>query len=136
MASSVAGEPDLDAPRAGTDPTVVTPDADDPAPAISDETSAGISNDAGSTARLRGDWRNGLVMAVVLLALASAVWLVLLSRFRRASTVLAVTLFVVGLARLVLPTGRMGPLAVRSRAFDVLFCVLLGGVLTYLVAIE
>ena len=84
----------------------------------------------------RRDWRNGIGITIVLVLLAVAVWLVMLSRFRRAALVLCITLFAVGLARLVLPEARMGPLAVRSRAFDSVFCVLLGGVLAYLVAIE
>jgi len=84
----------------------------------------------------RADWRNGIAMAVVLVLIAAAVLLLLASRFRRAATVLAVTLFGVGTMRLVAPARRLGPLAVRSRGFDVAFCYAVGSALAWMVLIE
>ena len=84
----------------------------------------------------RADWRNGIAMAVVLVLIAVAVGLLLISRFRRAATVLAVTLFAVGALRLIAPAERLGPLAVRSKSFDVAFCYAVGTALTWMVLIE
>ena len=84
----------------------------------------------------RPDWRNGIAMAVVILLLAAAIVLLLVSRFRRAATVLAVTMYGVGSLRLFAPPARLGPLAVRSRTFDVGFCYAVGAFLTWMVLIE
>lgn len=78
--------------------------------------------------------RRGAVPSLVVATMV-VIGLVLvgLARFRRGSTVLAAALLLVAALRLVLPADRLGPLAVRSRAFDVLFCAVLGGGLLWLV---
>lgn len=85
-----------------------------------------------SVRRLREALPVVVVGALVVLAFA----LVALSRFRRGSTALAAALLLTAALRLVLPAGRLGPLAVRSRAFDVLFCSALGGAILWLVLID
>jgi hypothetical protein len=62
-----------------------------------------------------------LPITVVLLVAAVGLALVLGGHWRRGAAVLAVTAGVAALARLFVPDGAIGPLAVRSRAFDVLF---------------
>ncbi|MEO5834825.1 MAG: DUF3017 domain-containing protein [Nakamurella sp.] len=84
-------------------------------------------------ARIRRDAVPSLLVGVLLV---TALVLVGLARFRRGSTVLAAALLLVAVLRLVLPADRMGPLAVRSRAFDVLFCGVLGGGLVWLILVD
>ena len=73
------------------------------------------------------------VVVVILLLLLAGMFL-LMSRYRRASSVLAGTLALIGLLRLVFPAERLGPFAVRSRAFDVVFCLSLAGLVLALIA--
>jgi hypothetical protein len=80
--------------------------------------------------------RNAVPVLVVGSLLIAAVTLVALSRFRRGSTVLGAALLLTAAMRLVLPAERLGPLAVRSRGFDVTFCTALGGAIMWLVLIE
>ena len=80
--------------------------------------------------------RDALPVVVVGALLVLALALVALSRFRRGSAALAAALLLTAALRLVLPAGRLGPLAVRSRAFDVLFCSALGGAVLWLVLID
>lgn len=80
--------------------------------------------------------RNAVPSIVVGALLIVAIVLVAMARFRRGSTVLAAALLVTAALRLVLPSERMGPLVVRSRAFDVLFCSALGGAIMWLVLVE
>lgn len=80
--------------------------------------------------------RDALPAAIVGGLLVIALVLVALARFRRGSTVLAAALLLTAALRLVLPADRLGPLAVRSRAFDVLFCSALGGAILWLVLVD
>lgn len=71
-----------------------------------------------------GRWRPlwfAVLGAGLLTVLAAATW----SGTTRAIQVLTGLLVVVGLARALLPAGRVGPLVVRSRALDVSCCLLL-----------
>ncbi|WP_111766451.1 DUF3017 domain-containing protein [Nakamurella deserti] len=80
--------------------------------------------------------RNAVPFLVVGALLIAAVTLVAMSRFRRGSTVLAAALLLTAGMRLLLPAERLGPLAVRSRGFDVAFCTALGGAVMWLVLLE
>ena len=80
--------------------------------------------------------RDALPFLLVGALLLIAIVLVALARFRRGSTALAAALLLTAAMRLVLPAERLGPLAVRSRAFDVLFCSGLGGAILWLVLME
>jgi len=80
--------------------------------------------------------RNAVPFLVVGALLIAAITLVAMSRFRRGSTVLAAALLLTAAMRLLLPADRLGPLAVRSRGFDVTFCAALGGAIMWLVLIE
>lgn len=81
-------------------------------------------------------FRDALPVLVVGALLVLALTLVAVSRFRRGSTALAAALLLTAALRLLLPAERLGPLAVRSRTFDVLFCSALGGAIMWLVLIE
>jgi hypothetical protein len=83
--------------------------------------------------RRRRDAVPSLVVGALLIA---ALVLVALARFRRGSTVLAAALLLTAALRLILPADRMGPLAVRSRAFDVVFSAALGGAILWLVLVD
>ena len=81
---------------------------------------------------VRGSWvREQLAFLVVLAGLVAAfAYLVLVpGRWGRATGVIAVTVLLAGALRLVLPTGRVGALAVRSRTVDTVTCFVLGGLL-------
>ena len=84
----------------------------------------------------RGRWRRWVPCILVGLLLVAALTLVAIARFRRGATVLSGALLLTAILRLLLPEERMGPLAVRGRAFDVLFCTGLGGLLLWLVFID
>ena len=81
-------------------------------------------------------WRNAVPTIVIALFVSAALTLVAVARFRRGATVLGAALMLTAAMRLYLPEDRMGPLAVRSRTFDVLFCGGLGSLLLYLVVID
>jgi hypothetical protein len=80
--------------------------------------------------------RDALPSLVVGALLIAALVLVAVSRFRRGSTVLAAALLLTAVLRMTLPAERLGPLAVRSRVFDVLFCSAAGGTILWLVLID
>jgi Protein of unknown function (DUF3017) len=75
--------------------------------------------------------REQAALLVVIAGLAAGFgYLVLESgRWGRATGVIAVVVLLAGVLRLVLPTGRVGALAVRSRAMDTVTCLVLGGLL-------
>jgi hypothetical protein len=81
-------------------------------------------------------WRNAAPMAAVLALVGLGMLLVANSRFRRGATLLAVAMALAAVLRLTVAEGRLGPLAVRSKAFDVLFCGGLAVILTVLVIVE
>ncbi len=83
--------------------------------------------------RIRRDAVPSLVVGALLLV---ALTLVGLARFRRGSTVLAGALLIVAALRMVLTPEQMGPLTVRSRPFDVLFCTGLAAAIMTLVLID
>jgi hypothetical protein len=70
--------------------------------------------------------RREMVLASVLVGVLVGLALVYQDRWRRGMLVVGVALALAGLARLGLPTRRVGLLAVRGRAFDTVILVLLG----------
>ncbi len=78
-------------------------------------------------------WRNAVPTILVSLLIVGALLLVADARFRRGSTLLALALTLAGGLRLTLPSDRMGPLAVRTKTFDVVFCFGLAGLIGWLV---
>ncbi len=70
--------------------------------------------------------RREMVFASVLVGVAVGLTLVYQDRWRRGMLVVGAVLALAGLARLALPTRRVGLLAVRGRAFDTVILVLLG----------
>jgi hypothetical protein len=67
----------------------------------------------------------GALLAVVGLGLLGVLLVGALRSFWAAGLALALLLVLCGAARLVLPVSALGPLAVRSRALDVLTCAVL-----------
>jgi hypothetical protein len=83
---------------------------------------------------LRGAWswvREQLAFLVVLAGLVAAFGYLVLEpgRWGRATGGIAATVLLAGVLRLVLPTDRVGSLAVRSRTIDTATCLALGGLL-------
>ncbi|WP_261556702.1 DUF3017 domain-containing protein [Frankia tisae] len=70
--------------------------------------------------------RREMVFASVLVGVAVGFVLVYQDRWRRGMLVIGVALALAGLARLALPTRRVGLLAVRGRVFDTVILLLLG----------
>lgn len=72
--------------------------------------------------------RAGPPVAVLALVVAGLL-VALLGHWRRGTAVLAVGIMLAGVLRLALPTRHVGVLAVRSRAFDASFSLLLAALL-------
>lgn len=87
-------------------------------------------------AMARISWRNALPSILVGALILGALLLVADSRFRRGATLLSASLLLAAGMRLTMSADRLGPLVVRSRTFDVLFCAGLGGLLLWLVLID
>jgi hypothetical protein len=62
-----------------------------------------------------------LPMTAVMLVVALAFVLILTAHWRKGAAALGVAALLGAVIRLVLPENKLGPLAVRSRTFDVLF---------------
>lgn len=71
--------------------------------------------------------RRQLPLVLVLVVLAGGLAAIATDHWRRGCVVVALSLLLAGGARLVLPSNRIGLLAVRGRAVDVCCAVLLGG---------
>lgn len=84
----------------------------------------------------KSSWRTAVPTIVIALLLVAGLLLVADSRFRRGATLIAVALALVGVLRLVMPPEQLGPLAVRSKLFDVVFCFGLAGLIGWLVIID
>jgi hypothetical protein len=84
----------------------------------------------------KSSWRNAVPTILVGVLILAALLLVADARFRRGATLLGVALALAGGLRLTLPEDRMGPLAVRSKTFDVVFCLGLAGLIGWLVIID
>ncbi|MFM1965520.1 MAG: hypothetical protein RL134_1245 [Actinomycetota bacterium] len=78
--------------------------------------------------RRHGWWRQW-PLAVVLLGVIASLTVVALDRFRLGSLMLAASLVLAFILRLVLPTDRAGMLAVRSKRVDLIVLGTLGGAL-------
>ena len=85
--------------------------------------------------KLSSKWRSVVPVAAVVTLLAIGLALMSVARFRRGASVMGAALVLAAVLRLALPLARLGPLAVRSRTFDVLFYLLLAGLTFYLVLI-
>ncbi len=72
----------------------------------------------------------GLPLLAPLVLIAIAIVLAVLGHWRRAAAAMAAASGLALVLRLVLPDRRVGPLAVRSRRFDVLFLLALTTLLT------
>ncbi|EIV94054.1 DUF3017 domain-containing protein [Frankia sp. QA3] len=70
--------------------------------------------------------RREMLFASVLVGVAVGLVLVYQDRWRRGMLVVGVVLVLAGLARLALPTRRVGLLAVRGRVFDIVILLLFG----------
>jgi hypothetical protein len=71
--------------------------------------------------------RRQLPFVLVLVVLAGGLIAVATDHWRRGCALVALSLLIAGAARLVLPSNRIGLLAVRGRAVDVCCALLLGG---------
>ena len=77
-----------------------------------------------------GRFLRGLPLMVPLLIVAVAIVLAVLGHWRRGAAAMAAASGLALVLRLVLPDRNVGPLAVRSRRFDVLFLLALTALLT------
>lgn len=77
----------------------------------------------------RRRWWSQWPLAVVLLGVAASLGVVALDRFRLGSLMLAASLVLAFVLRLVLPNDRAGMLAVRSKRVDLIVLGALGGAL-------
>jgi hypothetical protein len=77
----------------------------------------------------RSGWWRQWPLAVVLLGVVASLTVVALDRFRLGSLMLAASLVLAFILRLVLPTDRAGMLAVRSKRVDLIVLGALGGAL-------
>jgi hypothetical protein len=77
----------------------------------------------------RRRWWSQWPLAVVLLGVAASLGVVALDRFRLGSLMLAASLVLAFVLRLVLPSDRAGMLAVRSKRVDLIVLGALGGAL-------
>lgn len=77
----------------------------------------------------RRRWWSQWPLAVVLLGVAASLGVVALDRFRLGSLMLAASLVLAFVLRLVLPNDRAGMLAVRSKRVDLIVLGTLGGAL-------
>ncbi len=73
-----------------------------------------------------------LPMAAVMLVVAFAFVLIVTAHWRKGAAALGVAALLAAVLRLVLPENRLGPLAVRSRTFDVLFLVVMAALMRLL----
>jgi RsiW-degrading membrane proteinase PrsW (M82 family) len=78
---------------------------------------------------------NELPLTAVLALAAAGLWLVSQGHWRRGLAVVAGAALLGGLLRLVLPTRRVGMLAVRNRVVDVVFLGGLGAAVLLLAAV-
>lgn len=77
-------------------------------------------------------WAQRAMMGIFLAGLAASAILALTEHWRRATFCLGVALIWLAAARLLCDSRLVGIFAVRSRRFDVLFSVLLGGCMAFL----
>lgn len=68
-------------------------------------------------------------ITVVVIALLVGLLLVAASHWRRGASILAIDALMVAILRVALPERLLGPLAVRSRWFDVIFLLVVGALL-------
>ncbi len=68
-------------------------------------------------------------ITVVVIALIVGLLLVAAAHWRRGASILAIDALVVAILRVALPERVLGSLAVRSRWFDVVFLLVVGGLL-------
>jgi hypothetical protein len=75
--------------------------------------------------------REQAAFLVVLAGLAGSFLYLVLEpgRWGRATGAISITVLLAGVLRMVLPTDRVGSLAVRSRTVDTVTCLVLGGLL-------
>ncbi|WP_072687276.1 DUF3017 domain-containing protein [Rhodococcus marinonascens] len=82
------------------------------------------------------DWgkfaKRNLPMLVVLVVIAVAVVFVLADRWRRGAFVFGTATLLAAVFRLLMPSERVGLLAVRSKPFDVSALVAVGGAIVWL----
>lgn len=79
---------------------------------------------------MSGKLLRGLPLVVVLAIVAVAVGLALFGHWKRGAVTIAAASGVALLLRIVTPSRHLGPLAVRSRRFDIAFLLVLTGLLT------
>lgn len=70
-------------------------------------------------------WTGQLAYVLVLCGVAAGLVVVVSDHFKRGSLLIAGTVFVAAVVRLTLPESRVGMLAIRSRALDVLIMLAL-----------
>jgi Protein of unknown function (DUF3017) len=75
-------------------------------------------------------------MTAVLTLVGLGLALVAASRFRRGATLIGVAMVLAAVLRILVPTERLGPLAVRSKAFDIAFTLGLAVIFAVLVIVE
>ncbi len=83
--------------------------------------------------RLPPRWRRALPITVVLVAVGVGLLLVAADHWRRGVFVFAFASLLSAVLRWLLPEEAAGPLAVRSRTFDVVFTLALAALLTVLI---
>lgn len=79
-----------------------------------------------------GSWRTAVPMLVVVAWLLAGLILISLAHWRRGTGSLAIALALAAGLRLFIAPEKLGPLVIRSKTFDVLFCLLLSGLLVAL----
>lgn len=79
-------------------------------------------------------WLQWAGIVVFLIGLVASGGFAVTEHWRRATFVLGASLLWLALLRLTCDSRVLGVLAVRSKRFDVVFCILLGGVMAWLSA--
>lgn len=87
-----------------------------------------MTGTGGALAKLRNQW----TLFLVLVAMSASCAIMATGHWRRGAFAFAMTVLLAGFFRLVLPTRRVGLLAVRSRWFDSALLVLAGAALVAL----
>ena len=85
---------------------------------------------------LRQQWRTAVPIAAVLTLIGLGLVLIAASRFRRGATLLGAAMVLAAVLRMVVPAERLGPLAVRSKTFDIAFTAGLAVIFAVLVIAE
>ncbi|MBV7294747.1 DUF3017 domain-containing protein [Corynebacterium sp. TAE3-ERU12] len=91
-----------------------------------------------SPAGARGDswprWVQLALFGCLFIGVGAAAVFLGLERWRRATFVFGLTVVYLGVLRQYLPDTMLGIFSVRSRTFDLLFCLALGGLMVFLSA--